>query len=98
MHARNGRSSVEEQNRTAMVDRQIADRIDRQQRRVCEDGKPAGQRTGGLSFFAGCDQMDQSRVAGPSASLGHGNCHADRCREEPTGRCGTCSLRDAGAR
>src|SRR4051794_4895308 len=68
---------LEEEHGASMSDRQIADLIDDQQRRMREDGEAAGQMAGGLRFLKRGDQIDQRAVVDATSALRRLDCEAD---------------------
>ena len=68
---------LEEQYRTGVIDRQIPDLIDYQERRVGQHRQPPGELSGGLGFFQGGDQIYQGSVVDAPASLRSGNGQTD---------------------
>ncbi len=57
---------LEEEHGSGLVDRQVADLVDDQERRIGEDLESASQLAGGLGFFERGDEISQSAVVGTS--------------------------------
>lgn len=60
---------LEEEDGSAVVDRQVADLIDYQQRRVREYSESAWQTAGGLGFLQRGDQIDERAVINVDSAL-----------------------------
>jgi hypothetical protein len=69
---------LEEEHRAGATDRQIADLVDDQQRRMREDLQPGLQAPGGLCLFEGCDQVGERPIVHTAAALCRGDRETDR--------------------
>ena len=69
---------LEEEHGAGLADRQVADLVDDQERRIGEDLEAASQLAGGLGFFERGDEVGQSAVVDSAPALSRGNGEADR--------------------
>ena len=69
---------LEEEHGAGLADRQVADLVDDQERRIGEDLEAASQLAGGLGFFERGDEVGQSAVVDSAPALGRGSGEADR--------------------
>ena len=69
---------LEEEHGAGLADRQVADLVDDQERRIGEDLEAASQLAGGLGFFERGDEVGQSAVVDSAPALSRGSGEADR--------------------
>ena len=69
---------LEEEHGAGLADRQVADLVDDQERRIGEDLEAASQLAGGLGFFERGDEVGQSAVVDPAPALGRRDRQTDR--------------------
>ena len=63
---------LEEEHGAGLADRQVADLVDDQERRIGEDLEAASQLAGGLGFFERGDEVGQSAVVDSAPALSRG--------------------------